>query len=336
MPGRLVAAVKLGTALPSYCDGRAAVPAETLTDWATTAEDAGVAGLWVMDHLVQPDPYRTTVLDPLVTLGHAAAATDRISLGTSVMLLPLRRTAAVASQAASLQQLSGGRLTLGFGAGYVPEEFEVTGVPIEERGPRLNEGMAVLRRLFDGAASFDGRFHEFEDVRVDPVPETPPRMLAGGSGRDAGDGDREFRSPIVDRILAADGWVAPPVSPATARGDWELLAEEARERDRDPGDLDRVLLNYVHLVDSDDPETAEAEQREAFESFFAGDDAWERAREHSLVGTTEEVVAALREYEAMGFDQVVLGPAAREPDALATQLDRIVTDLLPEFDRVEY
>jgi alkanesulfonate monooxygenase SsuD/methylene tetrahydromethanopterin reductase-like flavin-dependent oxidoreductase (luciferase family) len=96
------------------------------------------------DHLVEPPTYRTSVLDPLVAFAHAAAVTGEMDFGTSILLLPLRRTANVASRAATLQHLVDGDLTLGVGAGYVEKEFEAAGVPMTERGPRLSEGIEIV------------------------------------------------------------------------------------------------------------------------------------------------------------------------------------------------
>lgn len=312
----------LGVGLPTYCDKSGSVSGSTIQQYAKRAEGYGFAGLWAMDHLVHPDPYEKTVLDPLVALSHASAVTEHIPLGTSILLLPIRQTAISASQVATLSTLSQREVTLGLGAGYVPKEFEVTGVSMESRGARMDEGIEVLQRLFGGESSFDGEFHSFENVRVDPVPEEPPRLLAGGNIPD----DRQRLPPwIVNRAMAADGWIAPPISPTIAATAAEHLIGTAADRDESADSIDLVALNYIHLSDSDDPR---AEQRDAFDSFFSQPQGFDRARQQCLVGSTNSISENLRVYENAGFDQVILCPVVSELDALVRQLDLMADHLL--------
>lgn len=314
--------MELGVGLPTYCDESGSVSGSTIQQYARRAEERGFAGLWAMDHLVHPDPYQKTVLDPLVALSHASAVTDQISLGTSILLLPIRRTAISASQIATLSALSQRDITIGLGAGYVPKEFEVTGVSMESRGNRMDEGIEVLQRLFTGESSFDGEFHSFEDVRVDPVPEEPPQLLAGGNIPDG----RERLPPwIVKRTFAADGWIAPPIAPEDAGTAAEHLLETAAERGKSASDVDLVALNYVHMSDNDDPRV---EQRRAFDSFFSQPDGFDRANEQCLIGSANEIAEKLQVYETAGFDQVILCPIVSELDALDRQLTLMADHLL--------
>lgn len=324
--------MRLGTTIPTYCTETHRVPQSTIDRWIRQAESVGFDGLWVLDHLVKPDLYNTSVLDPLSTLTYAASVTNEIDLGTSILILPLRRTANVASQALTLQYLAGGNLTLGVGAGYVPEEFEVTGVPMSERGPRLTEGIAVLQALFEGEASFDGRFHTFDQVKIDPVLENPPVLLAGGDSTTDDSDERLIPRPILDRILQAGGWIAPPSNPDKATAEWELISEYARSNDVDPESLDRVMLNYVHVPRSSSESETRSEQRAVFEDLFSAKRGFEHAKEHCLVGTTEEISERLEAYEAIGFDEVILGAAATDSDSLDGQLERLSDQILPLFE----
>jgi alkanesulfonate monooxygenase len=323
--------MRLGTTIPTYCTDDHLVPERAIDRWVRRAEEVGFDGLWALDHIVKPDLYNTSVLDPLSALHYAAALTDDIDLGTSILILPLRRTANVASQALTLQHLAGGDVTLGLGAGYVPAEFEVTGVPMNERGPRLNEGIEALGALFEGEASFEGRFHSFEDIRIDPVTSTPPGILAGGDSKPDGDGGRTIPTPILDRILEAGGWIAPPSHPKKARTEWELIAEYARSEGVDPGSLDRVMLNYTHLAGADAASEVRAEQRRVFEGLFSPKRGFDHAEEHCLVGTTDDVLERLEAYEEIGFDQVLLGAATHDASALDDQMTRLSERILPSF-----
>jgi alkanesulfonate monooxygenase SsuD/methylene tetrahydromethanopterin reductase-like flavin-dependent oxidoreductase (luciferase family) len=245
------------------------------------------------------------------------------------VILPVRGAANTADAALSLQYLAGREVTLGLGAGYVPDEFEVVGVPREERGPRLSEGIEVLRELFSGEGSYDGRFHDFEDVTVDPVQDDPPRILAGGSSLYTGG---ELPEPMLDRIVHSGGWIAPPMEPARAERDWASIREHAESEGVDPAGLDRVLLNYTHLVDTDDREAAHEEQAAAFAEFFSPNRGFDHARDTCLVGTPEDIRARLGAYEDAGFDQVIAGPAAHEPAALDAQMTLLVEHVLDAWD----
>ncbi|WP_435181372.1 LLM class flavin-dependent oxidoreductase [Halorussus sp. AFM4] len=321
--------MQIDTTIPTYCSGDQLVPAEAIRTWARRAERAGIECLWAIDHLVNPPTYRTSVLDPLVVFAHAASVTDGMDFGTSVLLLPLRRTATVASQVATLQHLIDGDLTLGVGAGYVDKEFEAAGVPKAERGPRLNEGIEVLQALFAGESSYDGQFHTFDGVQIDPIPEEPPRILAGGNSNVA-DGERTIPEPIIDRILRAGGWIAPPSHPERLDKEWSLIARRVSDRGVDPDSLTRVVLNYVHLVEGT-PETTTAEQRAAFEDLFSPSRGFEHAAEHCLTGTIDEVVEQLKRYEEIGFDRAIAGSVAHDPDVLDGQIALFADRVLPAF-----
>lgn len=317
--------MNIGTTLPAGCTGEYQVSPDALRDWARKVEDAGFAGLWALDHIVKPDTYTTSVLHPLVALSHAAAITDSIPLGTSILLLPLRRAATTADAALSLRYLADRELILGLGAGYVPEEFKVTGVPMEQRGPRLSEGIEVLQALFSGTGSHHGRFHEFENITIDPVMEDPPRLLAGGSSVYT---DGPMPEPMLDRIVTARGWITPPLPPKRAADDWATIRSHAEEVGVDPGDIDRVALTYCYMVETDDRERAHEHQRDAFEDFYSPQRGFEYTRQNCLTGTETDVRRQLRAYEDMGFDQVIVGTPAHEREDLREQMDLLTNNVL--------
>jgi probable F420-dependent oxidoreductase len=190
---------------------------------AAAAEEAGFATLWAGEHVVMVDepasrypyaddgriavPARADWLDPLVALSFAAAATRRIGLATGVLLLPEHNPVVVAKQAASLDVLSGGRLTLGIGVGWSREEFEALGVPFARRGARATEYVAAMRVLWaEEVASFDGEFARFAAIRVNPKPVRGRIPVVLGGNSDAalrraaawGDGWYGFNLPDVE------------------------------------------------------------------------------------------------------------------------------------------
>lgn len=176
---------------------------EVIDAVAVAAERSGFSTCWVGEHVVMVDrpesryPYSSDGqiavpadadwLDPLVTLSFAAAATERITLATGVLLLPEHNPVLLAKQAASMDVLSGGRLRLGVGVGWSREEFEALGVPFARRGRRTDEYLGAMRTLWrDDVASFAGEFVSFDRVRVNPKPVRDRQIpVAIGGNSDA-------------------------------------------------------------------------------------------------------------------------------------------------------
>ncbi|MGI9592039.1 MAG: LLM class F420-dependent oxidoreductase [Myxococcota bacterium] len=163
---------------------------------ARAAEAAGLDSLWTGEHVVLPDPQvppspaapRTPMLDPSVALAHIAAATERIRLGTGIIILPQRNAVELAKELASVDVLSKGRLLFGLGAGYLEPEFRALGAPFEERGAVTDEAIDVLRALWtQEKPRFAGRYYRFEgiDAHPRPVQRPHPPIVVGGMSRAA-------------------------------------------------------------------------------------------------------------------------------------------------------
>ena len=175
----------LGIHLPQY--GRVGGP-EAITRAARHAEDLGYSGLWVSDHIVQPaaqDYPSPHLFDPIVTLTWAAAVTTEIGLGTSVLVVPQHPPLELANTLASLDALSGGRLTLGVGVGWSAGEYEALGQSFHDRGARLDEILDMWRAVWDDdPVSFHGATSSFDDLRVLPKPaHRIPFWMGGGVER---------------------------------------------------------------------------------------------------------------------------------------------------------
>jgi probable F420-dependent oxidoreductase len=161
---------------------------------ARAAEAAGFDSLWGGEHVVLPDPRvppaplepEDRITDPVVTLAFLAAHTSRIRLGTGIIILPQRNPLVLAKQLATLDVLSGGRLIVGVGVGYLEPEFRALGIPFEHRGPMTDEYLAALRAIWSQAQpAYRGRFVAFEGVQANPRPTQqpfPPIVIGGHTG----------------------------------------------------------------------------------------------------------------------------------------------------------
>ena len=221
---------------------------------AVAAEAAGWESVWTGEHYVLPDPAvrasptpgDTPMLDPFVTLGFLAAHTDTLRLGTGVTVVPVHHPLVLAKQVASIDRVSGGRFLFGVGVGYLEPEFRALGVPLDERGSRMDDHLAAMRAVWSGATEYEGRYTRFTGVRAEPRPLRaggPPLHVGGyvaGSYRRA--------------VTQGDGWYGfalDPVGAEKAIGD--LRAALARhERPAGLGPLEISVTPPRHLALDDD------------------------------------------------------------------------------------
>jgi len=167
--------------LPNFGSGSS--PAR-IRAFAEAAEELGFQSVWVTEHIVVGpegvNPYGR-VYDPLVTLGWVAGWTERVGLGTSIVLVPLHNPFHLAKEVATLQELSSGRVTLGVGLGWHPDEFAFMGVPFGGRGRRADEAIRLMRALWSGSPSFEGRYWSYREATAEPHPSPQPEIWVGGS-----------------------------------------------------------------------------------------------------------------------------------------------------------
>ena len=216
--------MEVGVHLPHI--GRKSSP-DAIRRAAVQAEALGFADVWVSDHIVIPKgasyPPSPNFWEPVATLIWAAAFTQRVRLGTSVLVLPMRHPLPLAKELATLQNLSEGRLILGAGVGWMAAEFAALGVPFRERGRRMDEGIAMMLAVWgEDPVSFPARHIPavIEDMRMLPPPVKPIPIWIGGSSEAA-----------LARAARLDGWHGSRVSPeATAP-----IVRRLRERRPEPG-----------------------------------------------------------------------------------------------------
>jgi probable F420-dependent oxidoreductase len=184
-----------------YCNTGRYVEAKEAIALAQAAEAAGFESIWTVEHTIVPGGYASAypydssgkmaggqhdmlLPDPLIWMAYVAAATSRINLGTGILILPQHNPVLAAKQIATLDHLSGGRILLGVGVGWLKEEFEALGVPFAERGARMDEYIAAMRALWSAeAATYNGRFVSFSNAycRPQPVRKMVPIIVGGHS-----------------------------------------------------------------------------------------------------------------------------------------------------------
>jgi probable F420-dependent oxidoreductase len=216
--------MQLGIHLPHI--GRKASP-ENIRRVAVQAEQLGLDDVWVSEHIIVPKdcayPPSPNFWDPVLTLTWAAAATSRVRLGTSVLVLPLRHPLPLAKELATLQNLSGGRLILGAGVGWLEQEFDALGVPFKQRGRRMDEGIAMMRAVWSqDPVTFEAKWisARIETMRSRPQPIVPIPIWIGGSSDAA-----------IRRALRLDGWHGSRVAPDKAADVVKRLRAERPGKD---------------------------------------------------------------------------------------------------------
>ena len=279
--------MKVGLAFASS----AAVDGTATLEICRRAEAVGFESLWGGEHVIIPDeiyskyPYTedgkipaepdTPIPDPLIWLAFAAAAAPTLRLGTCILIVPQRNPLVLAKELATLDQLSGGRVELGLGVGWLKEEFEALGVPWERRGARNDEYIEAMRALWQGPhAEFHGDFVDFPPVTCSPRPVNGSIPIVVG-------GDTE-------RAIARAGKIADGYFPGEGNIDRlkELITRvrySAESNDRDPNS---VKISAIFGTQMMSPEAGVEEMRNAGVDrimvpafFFAGEGGMDRLSE---------------------------------------------------------
>lgn len=284
--------------------------ARTLAAYAARAEELGFYALYLTDHLLYGGP----TMHSVSSLAVMANATEHVRLGFAAYVLPLRHPIAAAKELAMLDGLCEGRLIAGVAAGSHAPEFAALGVPFEERGRRLSEGIeAVLALWTEPQASFQGEFWSFTDVALRPKPVQephPPLWIGSWTG-----------APQAARRVArfAAGWQASGLHTSVdeVRSGWKFIERACAEIGRDPATVGRSYVNMVTWLASD---------RER-----AWSDVGPALREREdlrLVGTPDDAVSKLRALEDAGIEEVALLVRG----ASTEQLELISREVMPEFE----
>lgn len=253
---------------------------------ARLIEDSGFDSIWVGDHLLYKDGGKTLgPWEAFTQLAAIAAVTDRVEIGPLVAAQPFHEPAILAKQAATIDEISGGRLTLGLGAGWNQVEFDAFGLPYGRRVARFEEGFEIIRRLLTGeTVTFHGEFYELTDCVLLPSssrPGGPPLMIGSNSPR--------MLSIALPHVSSWNSWFV----------DFE----------NDPAQLPRLIATIEDACDraGRDPETLEKTVALLFQLADSGD---RRLSTNPITGDIPTMADALHRVSAAGVDgvQLVLDP----------------------------
>lgn len=285
---------------------------QELIELAVLADTLGYDSLWVTEHLLNVGyigerlgnkPYYHS----LGMLAYIAAKTKTIALGTSVVVLPFRQPADQAKFAATIDQLSGGRLILGVGSGALEAEFDALNIPFKERGAITNESMQVMKALWtQERASFHGKYWNFDDVLFSPKPLQKPHVPLWVAGM----GKAAYRRAGQ----LGDGWHATAIPIEEFRTGCEEIHRFALEAGRDPT---KITMSMRINISYDTKFTTDTERR----SVLDGDNL-------------ELMISAIADWRDAGVDHLVLAPATTDMVQLRIETERIAQEVLPRFRKV--
>ncbi len=298
--------MQFGISLRNFSKLSAAETVENLSAMGRDAEELGYDTLWVADHLVMPFgvepryPYNATgqfghqpgdqFFEPLSVLAALAARTNRIRLGTGVLILPLRHPVLNAKMLATIDAISGGRLVLGVGAGWMREEFEASGAPsYKRRGSLTDEHLRIYRELWTNAEpSFGGEFYQLSGFTFQPKPVQRHVPIWVGGNTDAA---------LRRAARLGDGWHALNLSLEDFHERLQRLREFCQAQGRELTDL-AISMMYSLSIDmegvvSSGPEAARVPRPDG---------------SHVLVGTPQQLVASLRRFQDAGLQHFAAYP----------------------------
>jgi probable F420-dependent oxidoreductase len=294
-------------------------------DLAVHAERVGFDSVWVTDHIVLPRerearyphnesgsfPYSwdQDIHDPLVLLGALAHATERVAIGVAVLVIPYRHPLTTAKMLATADQLSGGRVILGAGVGWLRDEFDALGLSDEvfaHRGSVTEEHLQAMRAAWtaDGPASYKGAYVRFTDVGTYPRPAQRPHVPIWVGGK----GDRALRRAV----RVGSGYLAIASDPALLADEVARLRAFAFDAGRDPDELTVALIDGIVVTPSP----------------IIG-------QRLPLHGTPEQIVAGLRAFADAGLHHLVAGVRSADDPSYAgsvAALDVVARDVLPHLD----
>jgi probable F420-dependent oxidoreductase len=308
--------MQFGLGLPT---AGAAAHGANLIAFAQRAEALGFESLWCGDHIVLPTagtnqyPYTADgsfpraadvgFLETFTVLSYVAGVTQRIRLGSTVIILPYRNPIVQAKMFASLDVLSGGRVLCGVGVGWLQKEFDTLGVPYAERGPMSDEFLKIFRLLWSAEhPEFHGQYYQFDGIQFHPKPvQQPLPIWVGGHSKRA----------IRRAVVYGQCWHPTRQTPEFVKAHLPYLRQEADRAERDPSHITVSLKRSLYITDIGLPETV---------TFRSG---------NAMIGTTQEVIDDARRCQDIGIQQLTYDFRTDEVEAQMAMIERLAERVAP-------
>lgn len=273
---------------------------DKIIHFAITAEELGFDSIWVSDHVVIPDSHEAfgdVFFDPITTLSYISAITKKIKLGTSVLILPYRNPVVLAKMISSLDQLSGGRIILGIGAGWLEREFEALGITFNKRGEITNESLDILRILWTQEhPRYNGSYYNFSEIKFLPKPiqsPYPPIWIGGGSNKS------------IERALRyGDGWHPVGLTPN------ELDKKLRSIRNMDVKENFTISLRRNLEINNDKT----------------------ISRDDTLRGSIDKIINGIKEYQHLGVSHLILHFLSGTEEGVLKTMRTFSKDIRPIFN----
>ena len=305
----MATSAKVGLLIPTSF-GVAPPKLAEYTEFFRQADDLGFHSIWVIYRIF----HQINILDPLTVLTSAATVTLNVRLGTAILLFAFRNPVLTAKATATLDYLSGGRLTLGISLGGRDNEFEALGLPIKQRVSRFRENLAVMRQLWaEQHVTFHGRYYHLDNVSMEPKPVQKPGIpiILGGSAE-----------AVLQRSAEeADGWVAGGAMNAEAFGEaWQKVSAYAVAAGKDPDHLDSGKLMYITV--GEDREWCKQRLRTYTHAYYG---SRYDVDNNCVYGPPDECAAKIQRFIDSGAKTLILGPPWPDLDQAA----RIANEVVP-------
>ena len=337
-----VSPLRFGVSLPTCKEGlNLPLPFASVHETVRLIVDAerfGYDSAWGNDHITAPAYVRhdydrpPNFYEPLIVFAAASQVTSRIRLGTAVLVLPMREPVYLAKQLATLDQLSGGRIIVGVGAGAYREEFAAihpdrTAV---RRSELVDEGIEALRSLFaEGEASYSGRHVSFRGIEMAPKPvQHPLPIYVGGNSR-----------AVIERVARlGDGWIAASTTASALRAGIAELRERAEAHGRDPGQID-VAPQFICTIARTEEEAVRrfrasrlyVHLRSLSESTLR-DVGVEGLEERNLIGSPDHIVDRIGELVEAGVTTLAATSFVSDtPDQMREDMQLFAEEVIPHF-----
>ncbi len=295
--------MKFGVCIPHY--GRA-IEVDGLTEMAVQAEQMGFDSVWVTDHIVVPHVvpdrgdivYRHDMLEPISLLTHLGAVTNRVAIGTSVVILPYRNPVILAKAIATADVLSRGRVIFGAAVGWMEGEFETLNAPFADRGKVSNEYLGLLKELWTNPTpEYQGESFQVSDVTFSPMPVQQPHPPIWIGGRS--------RRGVRRAVEFGDYWHPSRMGPEEIAKNAAYMRRysESVGRESPPKLSCRISLDFSAVRDED--------MREP------------------LHGTTEDIIQDVQAYAEAGVDHVIMEVAGETYSGIFGAMERFAKEVMP-------